>query len=537
MDSEIENEIPVKITNEITLPGVAPIVTLGPNGSGKTRHAVTMAGLNDADIIAALRNIALPPDIAMRPTKQAKEQLQAHLKRRRSQPWEISSEINELFSNLLAENSDAAIKFRDGYLKEDDSAPETTKLMKLSEVWTRLFPGRHIEFNGYHPVVRSDYNVSTGEYPAQQMSDGERVALYLAARVLNSDKKVMIVDEPEVHFHSLLASRFWTELEKLRPDCRFVYVTHDLPFALSRANAEYIIIKPNEAPSVVSFDEGVPHELAQSLLAAATFSIHAKRIVFCEGEEGRSYDQPLYTAWFNSRDIAVVPVGPGKDVVRCATTFSESTLISGLEVIGIIDCDYWPKKYIDELPKEIFVLPVHEVENVFCLKEIVLAVAEHLGNDDKSSSAIYEEFMSEAVTRFKGKVLNKQILERYKRKFVYEVNAMLNQLDVLEDIDAMQTQQASVVGSSDYMKELSGLFSHEKTLMETALSNPDEFIKLFPGKPVISIVAKKLKIEKEAYVDLICNSLTSKEGEVLFNLGKKVETCLNKYLPKRSNLN
>ena len=72
--------------------------------------------------------------------------------------------------------------------------------------------------------------------------------------------------------------------------------------------------------------EGVPNDLAESLLAAASFSIHARRIVFCEGTEGTSLDQLIYSAWFNKSDTAVVPVGSGKDVVRCTTAFSESTL-------------------------------------------------------------------------------------------------------------------------------------------------------------------------------------------------------------------
>jgi len=57
---------------------------------------------------------------------------------------------------------------------------------------------------------------------------------YLAGRVLDSESTIIIVDEPEVHFHSRLAARFCNEMKALRPDCRLVYVTHDLPFALSR---------------------------------------------------------------------------------------------------------------------------------------------------------------------------------------------------------------------------------------------------------------------------------------------------------------
>ena len=146
--------IPIKYTDQTGVPamqGMAPIVVIGPNGAGKTRHAVQMAEWNDADMIAALRNIALPPDVVMRPVEQAKQNLTNQLNQRRSNPWEMSSEINELFSKLMAEDSSAAIRFRDGHVKKKDAELETTKLMRLQDVWTMLFPGRHIDFNNsYH---------------------------------------------------------------------------------------------------------------------------------------------------------------------------------------------------------------------------------------------------------------------------------------------------------------------------------------------------------------------------------------------------
>ena len=200
----------------------------------------------------------------------------------------MSNEINHLFSKLLAEDSASAVTFRDQFVKGRSPKPETTKLTVLQDMWGRLFPGRKVSFAGYTPMVSSAELRGGSSYAAQHMSDGERVALYLAARVLDCSKAILIIDEPEVHFHSRLAVRFWNELEDRRDDVRFVYVTHDLPFALSRRDAKNIILKSPGTPSVVQLQEDLPHDLAHSLLAAASFSIHAQRIVFCEGEEGKS---------------------------------------------------------------------------------------------------------------------------------------------------------------------------------------------------------------------------------------------------------
>ena len=106
---------------------------------------------------------------------------------------------------------------------------------------------------------------------------------------------------------------------------------------LSRANATYVVIMPNSDPQILAIDDGLPTELAESLLAAASFSIHANRIVFCEGVEGPSLDQALYMSWFNSDDTAVIPVESCENVVQCTSAFGNSSLVIGVTSVGLID--------------------------------------------------------------------------------------------------------------------------------------------------------------------------------------------------------
>jgi predicted ATP-dependent endonuclease of OLD family len=79
-------------------------------------------------------------------------------------------------------------------------------------------------------VKRLDAPDTALPYNLRQMSDGERTVLYMAARVMTADHQVILVDEPELHMHSRLSVQLWDEAEKLRPDCRFVYITHDAQF-------------------------------------------------------------------------------------------------------------------------------------------------------------------------------------------------------------------------------------------------------------------------------------------------------------------
>ncbi|BCO09328.1 hypothetical protein GF1_17040 [Desulfolithobacter dissulfuricans] len=525
----------VTVSGNIIIPGTEPIVIIGPNGSGKTRHAITMVSMNNANMIAALRNIALPPNVVMRSMDQAKNELNNHLNRRRSQPWELSNEINELFSKLMAEDSASAIDFRNRHAEDPSVSPEITKLMRLSDAWARLFPGRHIDFSGYHPRVRSDYNISGSEYPAQQMSDGERVALYLTGRVLDSEQKIIIVDEPEVHFHSRLASRFWSELESLRPDCRFVYITHDLPFALSRRNAHFVIIRPNNEPQLVCLKEGIPDDLAESLLAAASFSIHARRIVFCEGTEGNSLDQRLYSAWFSSPETAVVPAGSGKDVVKCTSTFSESTLVFGVDAIGIIDRDYWPQKFIDALPESVSVLSVHEVENLVCVRNVFLCIAKHLGKKSEESEAAYSSFLDKAKRKFDQGLFNKQVSERFKRRCEHEFNMVLNSLNIAADINDVCTQHINAIEPSTWGVTPAAIFNEEKLALESALAdNEKDFMAFFPGKVFLRDAAQQLGMTSDSYIDLVCNSLIAAEDDPLSELGALIEQELSAHLPLRN---
>ena len=108
-------DVPLKISEDKVLEGFHPIVLIGPNGSGKTRQGAQIANWNNADMIAALRNIALNENVSMQPINQAITNLRNQLKSRRSRHWELSNEIDQLFSKLMAEDSASAIRFRDQY--------------------------------------------------------------------------------------------------------------------------------------------------------------------------------------------------------------------------------------------------------------------------------------------------------------------------------------------------------------------------------------------------------------------------------------
>jgi ABC-type cobalamin/Fe3+-siderophores transport system ATPase subunit len=509
--------------------GVAPLVIIGPNGSGKTRFGLQLAQWNDAESIAALRNIALEENIPMQSLNQAEQELSNHKRNHRKRPWSISSEINNLFAKLMAEDSASAIDFRDSYLH--GAKPDLTKLMRLQQSWERLFPGRRIVFKGYAPKVTSEYAAGEQSYAAQHMSDGERVALYLAGRVLDAKPGILVVDEPEVHFHSRLAIQFWDELENLRADCRFVYITHDLPFAQSRQASGFLVVKPGFDPQITVVEDALPPDIAQEILAAASFSIYADTVVFCEGIES-SIDQRILRAYYNNRRIAVVPVGSCRDVINCTEAFAGSSIVQGMSAIGIVDRDYWPDAFLEALPPGVYVLPAHEVESLLCHKRIFVSVAKHLGNTDEVCEAHYVKFLGEAAAKFTGALRYKQISERFKNRCVDQFNRALNALKVHDTEAATRSNHETELAPHKWAAPPKDMMDSETATVETAIAKPAEgLVRILPGKVYLSSLVSKLGLSKDAYIALIADALAARDPSPLATLRDDLRAVMNDLLP------
>ncbi len=228
------------------------------------------------------------------------------------------------------------------------------------------------------------------------MSDGEKAALLLAGRVFSAEPGVLVVDEPETHLHSLLAVRLWNLLEAARPDIRFVYVTHDLTFALSRFDTRYVIANPTGGLKAIDVAADLPKDVAEAILGSASLSFYASRIVFTEGEHG-SLDDGLYSAWFNGRDTVVRPVGGCQTVLRCCEALEKSGMSLGLSAVGIIDRDFHPTVFHDSQPSYVHSLKVHEVESLYSLPDMVQAVAAHLGKTNWKATD-YRDKLAASVT-------------------------------------------------------------------------------------------------------------------------------------------
>ncbi len=507
----------IRMPNGDVINGTNPIVIIGPNGVGKSRLGANIARQNNGQRIAALRQIALT-NIPMQTIQQASDQARGAIQQALGETWRQSEELQYLMAEILEEHRRSAIDYRDSvirHLKDGETPPHPpeTRSDKIKKYWDKNFPGREVHIE-HEPTVSRFINGNEIRYHTGSMSDGERTALYLIARIVSLKEPVVVVDEPETYFHPVLARQIWNELEALAPATRFIYITHDVPFALSRKNAQFVIARSDTTADILPLNTNIPNEIIQEVLGAASFAISASKIIFCEGEIG-SCDHVVYSAWHDNSNTSVIPVGSCNNVVECVKVFRAGHATSNVEAYGYVDRDYWPESYFGTLT---FVKPlhVHEIEGVFCHKEIFAAFAEYYRIPAKEIDEKYDRFLDSARNAFQALLLNKQILNRVRTRTNFELERLLNGVAPNADISDLREKYLNALDHSKWGFSPQNLYDEEVSRVCNALrGNVSEFLKIFPSKSFYSLVAKELGVTFDAMLRDFCAALKLTDEESL----------------------
>ncbi|MES2953196.1 MAG: AAA family ATPase [Patescibacteria group bacterium] len=534
-------EIKVILPSGTEIGGTAPVVFIGPNGAGKTRFGVSVAQKSNGQRIPALRSLAFEQVIPSRASREATSEASSKITRSLTEYFRQADEFNEMLSELMATHADEAIRFREA-AREDRLKAEIvpTKLDALLRIWHQTFPGRKLDFTTNEPKVTSALSgTATTPYGAHTMSDGERVAIYLIARVLRAPAGVVVIDEPEVHFHSLLARSFWDTLQAERPDCRFVYVTHDLPFALSRRGAEIGIVKSVSEAEMVDRNSGIPPEIIEDILGAASLSLVAKRLVFSEGVPSASIDSEFYGAWFQSPGTAVVPVGSCRAVLDAVRVFQQKKVVSNAEPLGIVERDYFPEKYLAHLSgtSGIFVLPTQEVEGLLCMRDVAKALALHFGMTETDFDNHYLAFEAEVRSTFVRGRMHKHLMERVKQQIDGQLDGLANGTKLDDDPKVLRTTFVNDLKSKFAGIDAGTTFDEQEMAVNTAIAGPPtEFLKILPGKDCFKILLSNLDISEDIYIDLIGTALRQPAGAedpTFLKLKNALVAAFTPHLPPR----
>jgi len=215
-------------------------------------------------------------------------------------------------------------------------------------------------------------------YSYARMSDGERAAFVIASDVMAAKPgAIFLLDEPELHLHPSIVVVLIKSLIDARPDCGFIISTHQLELPVGIHGGKIILMRgiswenenfPECDMDIIDGFSDIPEWLWVDVVGSR------KKILFIEGDAGRSLDQSLYGLIFP--EISIRARGSCKEVIKAVEGLRGVPEIHRAEVFGLVDDDGMCKGEKEKLEKKgIYPLPVFSVESLLYSEEVQSAVA------------------------------------------------------------------------------------------------------------------------------------------------------------------
>jgi ABC-type cobalamin/Fe3+-siderophores transport system ATPase subunit len=495
------------------------VVAIGANGSGKTTLSNKFKSYlqNNGVVISAQRILLVPNfDAISNPAKTASELKQWQLRDKSNKSAGefsyLQQEFGIVLKNLLADNISAGNSYRKKAIESVNSGgsiekPESTNLDITFQIWNSLIEHRIISCDdGINITAKSNDGRS---YPAIQMSDGEKVMLYLIAQVLQAPKNgFIVIDEPEMYLHKTILKKLWDLLEVHRADCIFIYLTHDLDFATSRTTAKKIWIKSFTHPDKWEIEDILTDEIPETLMFELLGS--RKNILFCEGVKG-SIDERVYSILFP--ELTIMPVGSCFDVINHTKAFNKLKNVN-TQAFGLIDSDHHDSSRLEKLKEsDIYYFKVAEVENLFLDSEFLKILANQILAEESNIELIKTDVIEELV----------KLKEIQASNYVSaKVNYYFTDSDVSKGNQLVQLES----NYQEFLNKVSINEWYEKRILELneMIDNVDydNVLVSFNHKGIKRIAGKHLNISD--FTDRSIKLLQSNED------GKK---ALNKYFPEK----
>lgn len=502
------------------------LIIIGANGSGKSQLGAWIEK-NDNDRtyrIGAQRALTFGNYIQLKSYEQAKNLIYYGVEIPQSQHdnrwgWDgekynyTSSVLNDfehVLSILLAlkekeqDQYIAECKKREKEKKPHNNVPEMV-IDKLRRIWSTVFPHRDIFIEDGRVLAGLKKDTEHIKYKGRDMSDGERVALYLIAQALCVlPDNVVIIDEPEIHLHRSIMNRLWEAIEKERKDCFFIYITHDTQFASAHKNCKKLWIKKFDGDTW-DMEEIQSSELPEQLLLDILGN--RKPVLFVEGTQD-SYDTKLYSEIY--KDYYIVPCGSCTSVISRTKAMNNSSQLHNFECYGIIDRDYRTDYEIESYKRDnIYTLKVAEVENLFLIEELLNEVNKILAFPDNTRIAQIKNYIID--DRFKNEI-NKQICEAVVSELKYKLNTAA--ISSKNDQKAKETLKKLFENINyDSIKE-----EQSKKYIEILESRDyQRVLQIFNCKSLSISIGHFWGIDNKEYRDFILRQLSSDKADDIIN--------------------
>ncbi|MEI6314424.1 MAG: DUF4435 domain-containing protein [Syntrophus sp. (in: bacteria)] len=505
--------------NKVEVKHNGSAVIVGANGSGKSRLGAWIEK-NTAEPtivhrISAQRALDLPEYAVIKSLEQSVNDLlwgnenscyanQAHKWGHRwgGRPETFEqNDYGKVLSTLFAKSADRdrrhtqETRSSQQYIPVPDAPIDT-----LIKLWDEVLPQRRILLEDGKVSVK---DVIRGkEYHGKEMSDGERVALYLMGQCLCAPPgSILIIDEPEIHLHTSIMQSLWDKLEESQKDCLFVYITHDLNFASTRVSTTSIWVKDFDGGNrwtweVVPEIDAFPESLLLELLG------NRRTVVFVEGEKGGK-DHSIYQSIY--RNYTVVPRNGCQRVIESVRALRLNTSFHHVQVVGLIDRDYRTEDEINGLADSgIYCIDVAEIENMLLNEETLRLVAlnQRLDPDDVVSQA------TQMAREFIGKEIERQASLRTYR-------AIENNLSRIDTKSIGLAAIKSSVSNATTAIDIDNLFAENAKLYgELSLSGTlNEILRYYNNKGMVPNICSIFELGRNGYEKLVLRMLNSDDRE------------------------
>lgn len=510
------------------------MVIIGANGSGKTRLGVHieefLAAKDIVQRIAAQKTLALD-DVQLIGLEYAETSLRyghqsASLAQKTQYRWQnkpatqLLNDFQALLQTLFAQQNRTAVKFLDDHRRHSTLPTPLTVLQRIQDVWQRLLPHRELQLLEASIRVKPVGSQRSGQppeaiteadfYRAGEMSDGERAIFYLLGQCLIArPNSVLVIDEPEAHVHKAIINKVWDEIEAERPDCAFIYFTHDLDFASRRtARSKYFLrsfacVKNNRKIwdiEQIPLDTGLPEHVVSEIVGSR------QPILFVEGT-GASLDMTICRGVY--ADFTPIPVGACDVVVHSVESFRRNPTLHAIgPVHGLIDGDGRSGEETALLAKlGVYVLPVAEIENLLLLPEVFRALAMALHHAAPEAAEMIQQLTNVIMARAK-----ENIEAVSTRHAIRQLDAKLKRVGVAaKDLSTLQ---------STYAKEISNVdpavaYTDMKQRLEKHIQDRDlpALLAVYDNKGLLAEAASILRLKRKSDLqDLTTRLLSGSAG-------------------------
>lgn len=407
------------------------LTVIGANGAGKSRFGIDLARRHsNVFSISALKAFFINPNEDELPGNTI-TCLYNELQSKTTYKIEaIDTEFERLMYMLMYEEFINVIAFKHGDNEDSKGRLPRTKLDRVQRFWEVIFPkNKMLRIAGNLKFSGED---DSRPYSPLRLSDGEKTVFYLLASILFANENDLImVQDPEVFLHHSIMKNVWDTVEQMRPDCTFVYLTHDLEFAASRTDSTCVWVKSFDAEQqmwdyeILRSPEQLPEDVYLDLLGSR------KPILFIEGTDSRSIDVRLYTRLYP--EYTIKPLGGCSKVIETTRTFNDLKSFHHIESHGIVDRDRRTRSEIESLRERNIAVPeVAEIENLLLIEPVIRIVSKRMGLNpnntfDKVRTNIIKMFLEE---------LEQQALLHTRHRIKREIECYIDRRSA--DIDAYE---------------------------------------------------------------------------------------------------